>query len=102
MAQIPQVVNLTRVVRQPGVNWSDFWVGERGVATVGSKVTGIPALVDNLAVVYNKSLFARAGLKPPVPDWTWAQFQSDARADQPGPQAALLVRSIAATGLAGT
>src|SRR5215469_11775917 len=29
VAQIPQVVNLTKVVQRPGVNWNDFWVGER-------------------------------------------------------------------------
>jgi multiple sugar transport system substrate-binding protein len=78
VAQIPQVVNLTQVVSRPGVNWDDFWVGERDVATVKGKVVGIPALVDNLAVVYNKSLFASAGLKPPGPDWTWQDFQADA------------------------
>ena len=76
--QIPQVVNLTKVVQQPGVNWSDFWVGERDVATVKGKVIGIPALVDNLAVVYNKKLFAQAGLQPPGPNWTWSDFVSDA------------------------
>ena len=80
VAKIPQVVNLTNVVSKPSVNWNDFWVGERDVATVKGKVIGIPALVDNLAVVYNKTLFAKAGLKPPSPDWTWAQFQSDAKA----------------------
>jgi multiple sugar transport system substrate-binding protein len=79
VAQIPQVVNLTKVVQQPGVNWSDFWVGERDVATVKGKVIGIPALVDNLAVVYNTTLFAEAGLQPPTPDWTWSQFMADAR-----------------------
>jgi multiple sugar transport system substrate-binding protein len=78
VAQIPQVVNLTKVVQQPGVDWTDFWVGERDVATVNGKVIGIPALVDNLAVVYNKTLFAQAGLAPPAPDWTWSQFMSDA------------------------
>ena len=65
VAQIPQVVNLTQVVKRPGVNWDDFFTGERDVATVNGKVIGIPALVDNLAVVYNKKLFAAAGL--PVP-----------------------------------
>jgi multiple sugar transport system substrate-binding protein len=80
VAQIPQVANLTSVVSRPGVNWADFWVGERDVATVKGKVIGIPALVDNLAVVYNKTLFARAGLPPPGPDWTWPQFMSDAKA----------------------
>jgi multiple sugar transport system substrate-binding protein len=79
VAQIPQVVNLTKVVAQPGVNWNDFWVGERDVATVNGKVIGIPALVDNLAVVYNKALFAAAGLQPPGPDWTWTQFMADAQ-----------------------
>jgi multiple sugar transport system substrate-binding protein len=79
VAQIPQVVNLTKVVQQPGVNWDDFWVGERDVATVNGKVIGIPALVDNLAVVYNKALFAQAGLKPPAANWTWNQFMADAQ-----------------------
>jgi multiple sugar transport system substrate-binding protein len=78
VAQIPQVVNLTKVVQRPGVNWNDFWVGERDVATVNGKVIGVPALVDNLAVVYNKTLFAKAGLKPPSPNWTWQDFEADA------------------------
>ena len=59
VAQIPQVVNLTKVVQRPGVNWNDFGVGERDI-TVNGKVIGVPALVDNLAVVYNKTLFAKA------------------------------------------
>ena len=79
VAQIPQVVNLTKVVQQPGVNWNDFWVGERDVATVNGKVIGIPALVDNLAVVYNKTLFAQAHLPLPSPNWTWDQFVADAK-----------------------
>jgi len=79
VAQIPQVVNLTKVVQQPGVNWNDFWVGERDVATVNGKVIGIPALVDNLAVVYNKTLFAKAHLPLPGPNWTWSQFVADAK-----------------------
>jgi multiple sugar transport system substrate-binding protein len=80
VAQIPQVVTLTKVVQQPGVNWSDFWVGERDVATVNGRVIGVPALVDNLAVVYNKTLFAQAHLQPPSANWTWSQFQADAKA----------------------
>src|SRR6202046_2104696 len=79
VAQIPQVVNLTQVVKQPGVDWDDFYAGERDVATVNGKVIGIPALVDNLAVVYNKKLFAQAALPQPGPNWTWAQFEADAK-----------------------
>jgi len=79
VAQIPQVVNLTPVIKRPAVNWNDFWTGERAVATVNGKVIGIPAVVDNLAVVYNKTLFAKAGLQPPGPDWTWQEFVADAQ-----------------------
>src|SRR5215472_6896619 len=80
VAQIPQVVTLTHVVQQPSVNWNDFWVGERDVATVNGRVIGVPALVDNLAVVYNKTLFAQAHLQPPSANWTWQQFVADAKA----------------------
>jgi multiple sugar transport system substrate-binding protein len=79
VAQIPQVETLNSVVKQPGVNWNDFWLGERDVATVNGRIIGIPALVDNLAVVYNKTLFAQAGLQPPSPGWTWNQFVADAK-----------------------
>ncbi|HUC56797.1 MAG TPA: ABC transporter substrate-binding protein [Streptosporangiaceae bacterium] len=79
VAKISSVVTLTKVVKQPGVNWNDFWVGERDVATVNGRVIGIPALVDNLAVVYNKDLFAKAHLPLPAPNWTWPQFVADAQ-----------------------
>jgi multiple sugar transport system substrate-binding protein len=79
VAQIPQVVDLTQVVQKAGVNWDDFFAGERDVATVNGKVIGIPALVDNLAVVYNKKLFAAAGLPVPSANWTWQEFASDAQ-----------------------
>ena len=79
VAQIPQVVNLTQVVQKSGVNWDDFYTGERDAATVNGKVIGIPALVDNLAVVYNKKLFAKAGLALPAANWTWQDFVNDAQ-----------------------
>jgi multiple sugar transport system substrate-binding protein len=79
VAQIPQVVDLTQVVKQSGVNWNDFFTGERAVATVNGKVIGMPALVDNLAVVYNKTLFAKAHLPVPGANWTWSQFIADAK-----------------------
>jgi multiple sugar transport system substrate-binding protein len=80
VAQAPQVVDLTQIVKQPQYGWSDFVPGERDVATVGGKVLGIPALVDNLAVVYNKTLFAQHHLAPPGPGWTWSQLAADAKA----------------------
>jgi multiple sugar transport system substrate-binding protein len=48
------------------------------VATVGNSIIGIPALVDNLALVYNKTLFKQAGIPLPTANWTWSQFESAA------------------------
>jgi multiple sugar transport system substrate-binding protein len=80
LAQSPKLVDLTTRVNAPGYNFNDFFPGERAVATVDGKVLGVPALVDNLAVVYNKDLFAKAGLKLPGPDWTWSELVADAKA----------------------
>jgi multiple sugar transport system substrate-binding protein len=74
------VVDLTKTVQQPGFGWNDFVPGERAVATVGGKVLGVPALVDNLAVVYNKDLFRQHHLAVPAGNWTWSQLAADARA----------------------
>jgi len=76
LAQSPKLVDLTDRVNAAEFGWDDFFEGERAVATVNDRVYGIPALVDNLAIVYNKDLFAQAGVPEPTPDWTW----DDARA----------------------
>ncbi|MEN4476048.1 extracellular solute-binding protein [Mycolicibacterium cosmeticum] len=78
IAKIPQVVDMSSVVSQPEWNWQDFYPAEREAATVGDKIVGVPALVDNLAIVYNKKLFADAGVAPPSPTWTWDDFRSAA------------------------
>ncbi|GAS99138.1 extracellular solute-binding protein family 1 [Mycolicibacterium canariasense] len=78
IAKIPQVVDMSSVVSQPEWNWQDFYPAEREAATVGDKIVGVPALVDNLAIVYNKKLFADAGVAPPSPKWTWDDFRSAA------------------------
>jgi multiple sugar transport system substrate-binding protein len=80
LATSPKLVDLTDRVNQGGYNWDDFYPGEQAVATVNDRIYGVPALVDNLAVVYNKDLFAEAGLKEPGPDWTWDELRTDAKA----------------------
>jgi multiple sugar transport system substrate-binding protein len=67
-------------VQESDFNWNDFFPGERQVATVDGRVLGVPALVDNLAVVYNKDLFAAAGVPTPTPDWTWDDLVAAAKA----------------------
>ncbi len=78
IAEIPQVVDMKDHVSQTGWDWDDFYPAERAAATVGDKVIGVPALVDNLAIVYNKTLFADAGVAPPTREWTWDDFRSAA------------------------
>ena len=80
VAQSPKVVDLTSRVQDADFNWDDFFPGERAAATVDGKVIGVPALVDNLAVVYNKDLFKKAGLAEPTANWTWDEFVNDAKA----------------------
>jgi multiple sugar transport system substrate-binding protein len=78
IAQIPQVVDMAKEVSAPDWKWDDFYPSERTAATVGDKIVGVPALVDNLAIVYNKKLFADAGIAPPTPTWTWDDFRAAA------------------------
>jgi multiple sugar transport system substrate-binding protein len=79
IATNPQVVTLNKLIASdPSFNWNDFWPSGRKVATVGDKIVGIPALVDNLALVYNKKLFAKAGIPTPTPTWTWSDFENAA------------------------
>jgi multiple sugar transport system substrate-binding protein len=78
IAQISQVVDMAGEVSKPDWKWDDFYPAEREAATVGDKIVGVPALVDNLAVVYNKKLFADAGDAPPTASWTWDDFRAAA------------------------
>jgi multiple sugar transport system substrate-binding protein len=78
IASSGKLVPLNKYVADPSFGWNHFYKVEREVATVNGKVTGVPALVDNLALVYNKKLFAQAGISPPTADWTWSDFESAA------------------------
>ena len=78
IAKISSLVDMTEEVAKPDWKWDDFYQAERDAATVGDKVVGVPALVDNLAIVYNKKLFADAGVAPPTPEWTWDDFRAAA------------------------
>jgi multiple sugar transport system substrate-binding protein len=80
MARTPRAVDVAPLIKaDPSINWDDFWPAERQAVTVGSKIVGVPALVDNLALVYNKKLFDQAGLDYPTADWTWDDFRAAAK-----------------------
>ncbi len=61
IAESPKVLDLNDYIKNdPSFGWNDFYPTEREAATVDGKIVGIPALVDNLALVYNKKLFDQA------------------------------------------
>ena len=80
LALAPGIVDLTDVVAQPEWNWDDFVAGARTASTYDGKVLGIPALIDDLAIIYNKDLFDEAGVDYPTADWTWDDFRAAAKA----------------------
>ncbi|HLK44037.1 MAG TPA: ABC transporter substrate-binding protein [Thermoleophilia bacterium] len=80
IAESPRTLVLNNYIKNdPSFDWNDFWPAERQVATVNGKIVGVPALVDNLALVYNKKLFNAAGLAYPTKNWTWANLQAAAK-----------------------
>ena len=79
IAESGKTVNLASQIHQPGFNWNDFYPASKQIVSPGGKVIGFPALIDNLSVIYNKKLFAAAGVPAPSPNWTWDQFRAVAK-----------------------
>ncbi len=75
-----KVADLSSYTADPSFGWEDYWPPLREAATVQGKVIGVPAAAGNLTVVYNKALFAKAGVPEPTPDWTWDDFRAAAAA----------------------
>ncbi|HKT01266.1 MAG TPA: ABC transporter substrate-binding protein [Rugosimonospora sp.] len=71
--------NLAQWVQQPALAWQEIPAAARATATVDGQVIGIPALVDNLALIYNKKLFDAAHLAYPTDSWSWDDFRAAAR-----------------------
>jgi multiple sugar transport system substrate-binding protein len=79
IARSDKVQDLTESVRAAEWRWDDFWPGERDGASVEGRVRAVPALADNLGIIYNKQLFDDAGVPYPAADWTWDDFRGVAR-----------------------
>ncbi|WP_082772081.1 ABC transporter substrate-binding protein [Actinoplanes sp. TFC3] len=71
--------DLTAFVGDPSFAWQEMPAAARATATIDGKVIGVPALVDNLAVIYNKELFDAMGVQYPSDEWTWEDFRSAAQ-----------------------
>jgi multiple sugar transport system substrate-binding protein len=79
IAKSPKTLDLTKRVQDPSFAYNDLWPAARGAGTVNGKVIGLPALIDNLALVYNKTLFRKAGVAFPTASWTWADLERAAK-----------------------
>ncbi len=79
LARSPKALDLTDAVKTPAWNWNDFFPAAREAVTIDGRVRAIPALIDSLAVVYNKDLFRKAGIAAPKAGWTWQQYRDIAR-----------------------
>jgi multiple sugar transport system substrate-binding protein len=79
IAKSGKTVNLANRINEPGFDWNNLYPASKQIVSPGGKVIGFPALIDNLSVIYNKKLFAAAGVPAPSPDWTWSDFRNVAK-----------------------
>ncbi len=61
VARSPRVVDLTSAMRAGPTPWDTFWKPVRDTVTVNGRVRAAPAVLDSLAVVYNRKLFRQPG-----------------------------------------
>jgi len=81
LARSDKVMDLTDKVNAPDFGWDDYYTPARDATMVNGRVRALPALVDDLAVVYNKKAFKDAGVDlPPEGGWTWDQFIATSKA----------------------
>ncbi len=67
-------------VSDPALGWDEFSAAARAtVQPTGEKIIGFPALVDNISLLYNKTVFDAAGVAYPTEDWTWDDFRAAAK-----------------------
>lgn len=75
-----RTLDVSSQVKQPDVKWDEFTEAARATAQpTGKKVIGFPAVVDNIGLLYNKTLFDKAGMAYPTNDWTWDDFRAAAK-----------------------
>jgi multiple sugar transport system substrate-binding protein len=74
LTKSPKVADLTGALKI-----DDYWPAAKDAVSVKGKVRAAPALLDSLCVVYNKKLFAAAGVPAPKQGWTWDDFVATAK-----------------------
>ena len=76
-----RTLDITEKVADPAIKWDEFSDAARATTQpTGEKTIGFPAIVDNLSLIYNTTVFDTAGVDYPTEDWTWDDFRSAAKA----------------------
>ena len=79
VAQAEQVVDLSKQIKKTGFNWKGLYPAGRITSTIDGTIVGFPAVIDNLAVVYNRKLFRAKHIPFPKASWTWDDFRATAK-----------------------
>jgi multiple sugar transport system substrate-binding protein len=78
LAKSEKLLDLDEATEDGELEWDKFDQAARETATVEGKVRAVPALVEDLAIVYNKKLLEEAGVPFPKAGWNWDEFREDA------------------------
>ncbi|GAB2475441.1 ABC transporter substrate-binding protein [Promicromonospora xylanilytica] len=80
LADSGRTLDISEQVADPAVGWDEFSGAARATAQpTGDATIGFPAVVDNLSLIYNKTVFDEAGVEYPTADWTWDDFRAAAK-----------------------
>lgn len=75
-----RTLDITDQVAEPDVKWDEFSEAAREtVQPSGKKTIGFPAVVDNISLLYNTTVFDAAGVEYPTADWDWDDFRAAAK-----------------------
>ncbi len=81
---VPQIEQLGTLADLKGLMpsevLSDINPALTSFGTIGGKQVSVPVSANNLAYMYNKTLFAEAGLDPEQPPTTWDELMADGKA----------------------
>lgn len=78
--QVNQIGNLADLKGlMPAETLSDINPALTTFGTIGGKQVSVPVSANNLAYMYNKTLFKQAGLDPDKPPTTWEELMADAK-----------------------
>ena len=75
-----RTLDVTDFVKDPAIDWDGFTAAARATAQpTGNKTIGFPAVIDNISLLYNKTVFDQAGVAYPTDQWTWDDFRQAAK-----------------------